>query len=573
MKREEKKKLTVKMIVACYPVLLFYVTAFMTYNPFVRTGWRAQLLNILLLEAAEVFLLALCRSAVSALRILTGTALLISLLNSYVLLFRGAPLVPWDLWSIQTAWSVAGKFRYVPNMRQILCTLLLLGMFTGAGWLKWPKERTEWKKRGITGLAGILVFCGITAAVQNEELVSFLRLYPFLFTPTVMYERNGFCVTYLMDMQYLAIRRPEGYTVEAAEQILSDAAQMDAQEFVQRPTVIVMMDEAFSDPAVLGELQTDRDYMPFVHGLMQGDENTVSGYLSVSVKGGNTANTEFEFLTGNTMAFLPAGSIPYQQYIRGEIPSLASQLEELGYETCALHPYRASGWNRDKIYPLLGFSDFLSQEDFQGATSVRGYVDDASCVHKLIELYERKEKNKPGFYFCVTMQNHSPYTDGYEAFDGNISVAGMNNGMLEEYLTLLEASDAAFEDLVDYFREQEEPVLLVFFGDHQPADSVVAGIGQDPEETGLRYEVPYVIWANYDIPEKMNVSTSANYLAAQLCDYSGIPMTDYQQFLLRLSEKYPVISAQHTGAEASKEIQEYQILQYYFLFEKERGKK
>ena len=561
------------MIVVCYPVLLFYVTAFMTYNPFVRTDWLAQLLNILLLEAATMFLLAFCGSAVVALRILTGTALLVSLLNSYVLLFRGSPLVPWDLWSIQTAWSVAGRFRYVPNMQQIVCTLLLLTMFAGAGWLKWRMERTEWKKRVVTGLTAIFVICGITAAVQNEELASRLKLYPFLFTPTAMYERNGFCVTYLMDMQYLAIHRPEGYSVELAEQILSDAAQMDTQELTQRPTVIVMMDEAFSDPAVLGELQTDRDYMPFVHGLMQGSENTVSGYLSVSVKGGNTANTEFEFLTGNTMAFLPAGSIPYQQYIRREVPSLASQFEGLGYETCALHPYRASGWNRDKVYPLLGFSNFLSQEDFQGATGVRGYVDDASCVRKLMELYEKKEKNKPGFYFCVTMQNHSPYTDGYEALNGNISVEGANNRALEEYLTLLEASDAAFEDLVDYFREQEEPVLLVFFGDHQPADSVVAGIGQDPEQTGLRYEVPYVIWANYDIPEKTNVSTSANYLAAQICNYGGIPTSDYQQFLLWLSEKYPVISAQHTGEEASKDIQEYQILQYYFLFEKERGQK
>lgn len=58
--------------------------------------------------------------------------------------------------------------------------------------------------------------------------------------------------------------------------------------------------------AILGDFQTNKDYMPYFHS-MQGADDTISGYLNVSVCGGNTANTEFEFLTGNTMAFLPQG--------------------------------------------------------------------------------------------------------------------------------------------------------------------------------------------------------------------------------------------------------------------------
>ena len=85
-------------------------------------------------------------------------------------------------------------------------------------------------------------------------------------------------------------------------------------------------------------LSVNEDYMPFIHSLQQGAENTQTGYLNVSVKGGNTANTEFEFLTGDTMAFLPAGSIPYQQYITKDTPSMASYLKSLGYETYAMHP-------------------------------------------------------------------------------------------------------------------------------------------------------------------------------------------------------------------------------------------
>ena len=49
---------------------------------------------------------------------------------------------------------------------------------------------------------------------------------------------------------------------------------------------------------MLGDFTTNEDYMPYLHSLQNGAENTVTGYLNVSVCGGNTANTEFEFLTG-----------------------------------------------------------------------------------------------------------------------------------------------------------------------------------------------------------------------------------------------------------------------------------
>ena len=104
------------------------------------------------------------------------------------------------------------------------------------------------------------------------------------------------------------------------------------------PNIIVVMNEAFSDLSVLGDFTTNEDYMPFLHKLQKGYENTITGNLTVSVCGGNTANSEFEFLTGHTMDFFPVGSIPYQQYIKGELPSIVNQLEKLGYLTYGLHP-------------------------------------------------------------------------------------------------------------------------------------------------------------------------------------------------------------------------------------------
>lgn len=578
-----------------YPVLLFYITAFMTYNPFVRTRWRAQILNLLLFEAFVWLLLAITGSAVIALRTETILGIALSIANYYVISFRGSPVVPWDLLSLGTAASVAGGYNYMLPSRQIALILLMFFLAFTERYAKIHISRKKILLRAGSAVISVACMAGIGWMVQDDAMVSELQLYPFLFTPTVMYERNGFAVTFLMDMQYLKVEKPEGYSVEKAKKLLENEDGLDwtasdqrnnvGKEFAnqkettdQLPNVIVIMDEAFSDLGVLSDeaLPVNEDYMPFIHSLQQGAENTQTGYLNVSVKGGNTANTEFEFLTGDTMAFLPAGSIPYQQYITKDTPSMASYLKSLGYETYAMHPYYASGWNRDKIYPLLGFDSFYSSADFYGSTYVRGYIDDSSCVDKIIETYEKKDAGTPAFIFNVTMQNHSPYTDGYQNLQGNVTVDGTVSAQLSEYLTLVKLSDAALEKLIDYFGTQDEPTVIVFFGDHQPTDAVVEPIWNlegksssdlTEEENQLRYKVPYVIWANYDIDEAVNQESSANYLGAQMMEAAGIPLSDYQNYLLEQKKEMPLISTQHTEAEGSDAWLNYQTLQYYLLFD------
>ena len=268
---------------------------------------------------------------------------------------------------------------------------------------------------------------------------------------------------------------------------------------------------------------------------------------------------------------------------------MPSYLKSLGYETYAMHPYYASGWNRDKVYPLLGFDSFYSSADFYGSTYERGYIDDSSCVDKIIETYEKKDAGTPAFIFNVTMQNHSPYTDGYQNLQGNVTVDGTVSAQLSEYLTLVKLSDAALEKLIDYFETQDEPTVIVFFGDHQPTDAVVEPIWNlegksssdlTEEENQLRYKVPYVIWANYDIEEESNLALSANYLSTKVAKVAGLGLTKYQSFLSQMSEVLPVVNAVgyvdtdgtcHYLKEATGEektwLDNYEILQYYRMFD------
>jgi hypothetical protein len=544
----------------------------------------AQFFNVVLFELIAVILWLLTGSMRAALRTEAAAAALYGIANAYVVRFRTNPIVPWDIFSMRTAVSVADNYDFKPDGRMVGVTAAYLVIILLLQFMRLKINKLVFWKRLIPAaavFAGLVLFAGM---LQKESFQNSHRLYNKLFTPVYMTKVDGIPVTFVMNLAYMSIDKPEGYSRQEAQAVL-ESYEGSSEEAQERPNLIVVMNESFSDLAVLGDFSTNQDYMPYLHSLQQGAQNTVTGLLNVSVCGGNTANSEFEFLTGNTMAFLPQGSIPYQQYINGEIPSLADYLESLGYETAATHPYNASGWERDTVYPLLGFEQSIFLKQYTHASYVRKYVSDASCVDKIIELYENRTEGKPLFVFAVTMQNHGGYTDTFDNFTPDVTVDGIDSTALNQYLSLVKLSDAALEQLISYFAGVDEKTVVVFFGDHQPGDTVAAPILRangmayddlDEEQTKLRYQVPYVVWANYDIAEETGADTSLNYLAAEVLTRAGIETSDYQNFLLEMKEKYPVFSAMRvvdaagnetSAAEEKKETLNYRKLQYYRLFD------
>ncbi len=583
------KKINKIARVLCFsivPVIAFYLMEFYDRNPFEQIRPMAHLFNIMIFEMIAWIIYFLIGNEKWSLRIILGLSMLFGLVNHYVMEFRSTPFVPWDIFSINTAFSVAGNYNYMPSVRLVVVTIIFCVLIFLVRFLDYKLQiRFRFMVLSAGAICVLLVLFGKT--LQNEEFQLKNNLYPYLFTPSVMTKYNGLAVTFTMDMAYVVVDKPSDYSVNSAKELLEQYSEETTNKEIEGeyPNIIVIMDEAFSDISVLGEFDTNEDYMPFVRSMLNGAENTVSGYLNVSVCGGNTANTEFEFLTGDTMAFLPTGSIPYQQYIKRKVPSIAGYLSELGYDTYAQHPYYGSGWEREKVYPLLGFDKMNFVEDYVPRTIVRQYVSDESDFDMIIRTFEQKEEGKPAFIFNVTMQNHGGYTSEYDDFVNDVCATEVDNQALNQYLSLVRLTDEKLRELVEYFDNQEEDTIIVFFGDHQPSDSVVAPIwklnGKDSgslskEDSELRYMVPYFIWANYDIDEAQNEDTSVNYLGAKMLQYAGVPTSEYQNFLLELENYYPVISgvkiqeSAETDSDkksAEEMMNKYKCLQYYTMFD------
>ena len=529
--------------------------------------------------------MAICVSAIAA----------IGVGNYFVVMFRSNPIVPWDIYSFETAMSVADNYVFSVDWAlaehiAMFILMLIVGVRTN---IRLSKKIL----RPILTVAMCIPAYFYISYLWQDNLERNTGLNDTLFNAKYMHSKDGFFVSFILDIHFLQIEEPENYSDEYALSLLNEQEVEKVETPEELPDIIAIMDETFSDPAVLGEFETNKDYMPFVHSILRGEvANTISGYTDVSVLGGNTANSEFEFLTGNSMAFFPNGSVPYLQYIRDGISTIVPQLEEYGYTTYGTHPYRAKGWNREFIYDLMGFDYRYFQGSFPFEDKLRNYVSDEADFKSILEW--RNNTEGPFFMFNVTMQNHSNYGGDFDNFDPQIVAKFKNtssNKYLNKYLSLMYETDQDVASLLSELSQSDRKTIVVFWGDHQPNDYVVRPIykeygldfdNQTYEQQQQRQKTPFFIWANYDIQEQTNVEISLNYLNILLFETAGLQLDEYQTFRKNLWQgQIPMMNAvgyrNDDGDlveydDAPEEIQnllnEYQNIQYYRM-EREYSKK
>ena len=506
---------------------------------------------------------------------------ILALAHSYIMDFRGTPFLPMDLLGTETAMGVAGTYNYTPTYKVVIGTLLFLYIMIVAAKTRTPQYRFPTKL--ISRISTGVLSCALFIVYFLTNLLVGLGVKPDFWNQTRGYQNYGFAFNFFANTRYLWVSKPKNYDSKDVSTLVKKQIDESPERYVvntdkPRPNIICIMNESLADMGILGNLETNEDYMPFMRNLKK---NTIKGNLYVPVIGAGTSNTEFEFLTGHSTAFLPSGSNAYMLYIKNPLASLVSTLRSQGYSTYALHPYYAAGWHRTDVYSYMGFDKFTSLEDiidikymeeFQKNGSdpnylqklieenypdeknmlIRQYISDSYNYKLLIQDFENRDKSVPYFAFNVTMQNHGGYINSCVNFDQNIYPTNVQGDYVKakNYLSLVQKSDTAFKELIGYFSKVKEPTLICMFGDHQPSVETqfiaeVMGVKSlawlSMEQEQKRHVTPFYIWANYDIKEQQIDMLSSNYLSSLLLKTAGVEMTDYNKYLLELSKQLPVI--------------------------------
>lgn len=536
---------TEKFFLGCFVLLIFY-------------GWLSSFLGSL--KAGSVFY--------------TLAVIGVGIANYLKMKYRMEPIYPDDLKMI----TEFGMIRDMVGVPIFLLFLLLLTagvvlvIFSIKKSLKLKKKK-QWIRLGFFLLTSMLLLY-IGGFNQQGNLLRKAYNKTALWIPysqKMNYYNTGFMGGFLYNLPVDAMEKPENYSEAAVKKVTETYEAKQNEEDIEKPNIVYVMSESFSDPARLKGLEVYggdplQDYRAVV-------DKTYSGQMLSQNYGGGTANIEFEALTGFSMELFNAQmTTPYTMLVPEfqTFPSLVSTLKKRGYETTAIHPYNTSMYKRKDVYQTFGFDQFLDESTMKHTDKIENnpYISDEAAYQEIFDQLEKK--NKPQFLHLVTMQTHMPYENKYDKLP--YVVQGDNSLAVRSYLQDIAYSSEALKAFLERLDELPERTLVVFWGDHLPG--IYSAAVQEENQRHLLHETEFLMYDNRHQLNNQQVTTSPFYFAADLFQQGRIQMTGFQTLLVSLQKELPAFekgmyyqSGQwfkeaRLNKKQEKLYQDYQMIQY-----------
>ncbi len=562
---------------------------------FLTSTSRPGMTTVGLLTLAILCADALLGRRYQSLLILVPLTLIPAFVSSQKQLFLSDPLYPTDFLFTRQIMELMPVMVTQRPWTAVAVFLSLIGSIALIGWLwirAWKSfPAIAWRMRWLTVALTLPVLAGFGSMMDYAQfswLRDRLQVIPMMYDQKENYRHNGFLLAFAFNLPMANVTAPAGYGREAMTKIpaadLPFAAGGD-----DHPDVIVLMSESLWDPTRLSNVSFSADPMPVMR------ENG-SGYAFSPEFGGMTANVEFEALTGFSNAFLPYGSIPYQQYVRQPIPSLATFFRAEGYAARAIHPYQSWFWNRGEVYKAFGFEDFMSEENLP-ALDKRGFFASDDGLFKEI-MREADGMDRPFFFFGVTLQGHGPYEPNRyakNAVDVTGAIPESDLKTIATYTHGVKEADDSLKMLMDWAKNRERETIIVVFGDHlPPLGSAYVSTGYMPQRVATRkaslevmkkeHETPLMIWSSRS--GKKDVGTiSPAFIPYHVVSMAGFEHPYYTDFLGKVEKRYPVVDrymlvsrdgAPKTdwslkGQKIDPLIRDYRYIQHDMMFGKQYG--
>ena len=501
-----------------FAVFITGLVYLITTTQILRVGWRIiqaptmLLLNILPVLLVILLLYFLTRRLFFSISLSGVVFLFFAVADRIKVSMRQEPLLPTDLTLVKEVLTILKTFPpyQLVLMGLMLVVFVLLLVFS-------YKKSGKADLRPVPRLLGILLVigCGFGANQFWYADKGLYDGYPTVDNPYFQvnqYNTKGMIYSFLHQFNITQMEPPEGYHASYFAQLEdTDWAPPEGEEY---PHIVMIMGEAFSDLSENEHLDFTGHRDPLQNWKeICAEEGTISGHIAVANFGGGTSNTEYDVLTGCATRYLDS-SLPSYNFIHGDFDGIPRQLRKVGYETLSIHPGYAWFYNRQNVYPDLGFETcYFLEDSFDLATQgYGGYINEEATMDKIIETLDThiREAETPLFSFTVTIQNHGPYEKHYGTLPANFStdipLDETQTDLLTQYFAGVIDADEQIGRLKEYAENSAEPIVLVYFGDHLPGfsngmeffdllDYPIDANGT-PEEQLAVYETPYFIWQN-----------------------------------------------------------------------------
>lgn len=497
-----------------------------------------------------------------------------TIINYYIVKFRGTMINIHDFTNINQIMEGKGNFEFTLNFILILVILIHITIT----FIIILYKPTEYKKFKICIVTPSLLLMFILFNIPMYKYA--IKNYKLIFsTPEVRESeiiRNsvGPYLYFYYDALYNNLQKPDNYSIENATNIIDSYTEQKVEK--EDTIIIAILNESWCNFNRINDFQTNIDVFKNYNNI-----DAYKGYVTISQIGGYTCNAEYEFLTGNSMYFLPNTSTAYSNYMIKNHDSIVSYLNKNNFKTTCISCSTPRVWNVNNVYKYFQFNqtyfyydiiDYLNGNAKDYFTYTR-YLTDNVVFNYLTNDIE-KQNNSNLFYFVTTCQNHAPY-DCYELKDFSLDnihnseeelywrdiigdkIDGLKyyNTIAKEYDTdtnvyenLIHNTDESFKYLVDYFKDSDKNVTIIMFGDHYPAlyDTINKLYNKEDrtiDDTIKMYQTPFIIWNNKSNTNKFEDNISLNYLSNELFKVADIPLSKEQQQTEELRKSYPIICA------------------------------
>ena len=496
-----------------------------------------------------------------------GIEVAYDIINYIIRIVRGSAITISDIVAIKTGLSVIKNINLRFEIQFLYAILFVLAIV--AILIIFRKKIIQKEEGWVTRVIKIITGIAIVFILSKTNIYNGYSLWDI----NEDYRTLGTPITILRMLHNFKVEPPEGYEKSEVEKLLGSYETEAENEEEDKPNIIVIVNESFSDYYSLYKEGKANPIEYFTE--LSKEENVISGVMYSSEFGGQTSNVEYEFLTQNSNKVIPIGSYVFQQYITKDVnTSIVQNLKSQGYKTSAIHPWENYAYSRNKVYKLFGFDTIKFKDDIEGLEENfnNDFYTDRSTYNELMRQIKDKEDGEKLFSYVLTVQNHI----GYDNPDPN-QITYSDDYKTNIYMQLTHESSEALKEVIEELKQSDEKYILLFFGDHQPNLDYTENNTERPLE---KYQVPFIIWANYDIEERYDVQTSTVYLQNYLLNAAGVNKSAMNNFMEELQKYYPVITKRFymdlegnlyknndNISENYEKIEEYDKVSYYNLFD------
>lgn len=422
--------------------------------------------------------------------ILIGTVWLgLGIANLYVLSYRVSPLSAIDFAILQLDWSFIGIYMSVPAFILLVIAVILLLAGLVMLFKKCPKSPVH---RLFNTAVSVILLC---ACIVIPYLPTSLGFGENTYTDVIrLTEDYGFAYTFTRSLVDTGIDRPEDYSARRVRAIAAEVLRTKDKVPEDVPNIIFLQLESFFDVNRLKDVTFSENPVPYFEELK---ETCPSGYFTAPSVGAGTANTEFEVITQMNVQDFGTGEYPYKTILQ-ETPceSIAYDLKELGLASHVIHNNTATFYDRNIVFPKLGFDSFTTLEYMNHVeTNEIGWAKDKILTKEIVRALSETEERD--LIYTISVQPHGAYPEESETADIKV-LSGIEDpalrGQMEYYATQIHEVDEFLRTLTDVLTTWEEPTVLVLYGDHMPSLEISKDM-LDLSAGGL-FETEYVIWSN-----------------------------------------------------------------------------